>query len=179
MLYKKLALFLKIVLVHCFQQLQILTCAKTFFLSVTMVLQVPQDGENFSGHMFIGLIVELNDGTKESDHAAVASQLWDCFVVRIAWAKNDKVPNSTWWAKKFAKATGYCLSQWWVFYSLFATPMKDWKFLSFVAQDILTIKQSHNWFAMAVWSYFFCYRSIRKCLKDNFHLVYNTPHSKE
>ena len=62
---------------------KILTCAKTF-LSVTMVLQVPQDGKNFSGHMFIGLIVELNDGTKESDHAAVASQLWDCFVVRIA-----------------------------------------------------------------------------------------------
>ena len=24
-----------------------------------MVLQVPQDGKNFSGHMFIGLIVEL------------------------------------------------------------------------------------------------------------------------
>ena len=120
MLYKKLAPFWKIVLVHCFQ-LQILTCAKTFFLSVTMVLQVPQDGENFSGHMFIGLIVELNDGTKESDHAAVASQLWDCFVVRIAWAKNDKVPNSTWWAKKDAKATGYCLSQWWVFYSLFSS----------------------------------------------------------
>ena len=37
---------------------KILTCAKTF-LSVTMVLQVPQDGKNFSGHMFIGLIVEL------------------------------------------------------------------------------------------------------------------------
>ena len=71
MLYKKLALFLKIVLVHCFQQLQILTCAKTFFLSVTMVLQVPQDGENFSGHMFIGLIVELNGDTKELDHQPV------------------------------------------------------------------------------------------------------------
>ena len=49
---------------------KILTCAKTF-LSVTMVLQVPQDGKNFSGHMFIGLIVELNGDTKELDHQPV------------------------------------------------------------------------------------------------------------
>ena len=40
-------------------------------------------------------------------------------------------------------------------FTAFLPPIKDWKFLSFVAQDILTTKQSHNWFAMAVWSYFF------------------------
>ena len=40
-------------------------------------------------------------------------------------------------------------------FTAFLPPMKDWKFLSFVAQDILTTKQSHNWFAMAVWSYVF------------------------
>ena len=45
---------------------KILTCAKTF-LSVTMVLQVPQDGKNFSGHMFIGLIVELKRRRTQTD----------------------------------------------------------------------------------------------------------------
>ena len=51
-----------------------------------MVLQVPQDGENFSGHMFIGLIVELNDDTKEPDHQPVMGLL--CCVLWRLWSED-------------------------------------------------------------------------------------------
>ena len=51
-------------------------------------------------------------------------------------------------------------------FTAFLLPMKDWKFLSFVAQDILTTKQSHNWFAMAVWSYFFLPSFNKKMFKS-------------
>ena len=62
---------------------KILTCAKTF-LSVTMVLQVPQDGKNFSGHMFIGLIVELPAKVQPS---------WPKDQQPVGWKRKPKMGN--------------------------------------------------------------------------------------